>query len=106
MKRREFVIKSGDTSPALLWQIDPPVNLAGATVRFNMRVPGAAVVVNRAAASVAALPDPTLRYDWSAPDTATPGLFEAEFEVTYADGKVETWPNEGYIAVHIWDDIA
>jgi hypothetical protein len=106
MKRREFFIKRGDTSPALLFQIDPPVNLTAATVVFNMRARGGAVVVNRAPASVPSLPNPTLRYDWTAPNTAEVGTFEAEFEVTYGDGAIETWPNDGYIAVRIWDDIA
>lgn len=38
-------------------------------------------------------------------DTDTAGRFEAEFEVTYADGAVETFPNDGFIVVQIGPDI-
>lgn len=104
-KRREFFIKRRDTSPALLFQISPPVNLVGATVRFHMRDAAGTVVVD-AAGSVPVLPNPTLRYEWTTPDTTTGGSFEAEFEVTYGDGTIETWPNDGYITIRIWEDIA
>jgi hypothetical protein len=46
-----------------------------------------------------------VRYDWSADDTDTIGSYQAEFEVTYADASIETFPNDGYIRVEIIDDI-
>jgi hypothetical protein len=47
-----------------------------------------------------------VRYDWDAADTNAIGSFQAEFEVTYADTTVETFPNDGYIRVEIISDIA
>lgn len=102
-----FHLKRGDTSPALLYRLDPAVNLAGASVVFNMRHRGGgAVVVDRVAASVEGDPsEGVVRYDWAAADTAAAGRFEAEFEVTYSDGTVETFPNSDFIVVQISGDI-
>lgn len=102
-----FHLKRGDTSPALLYRLAPEVNLAGASVAFSMRVrDGGPTVIEREAASVEGDPaDGVVRYDWTPADTATAGRFEAEFEVTYADGAVETFPNEGFIIVMIAGDI-
>jgi len=46
-----------------------------------------------------------VRYNWIAADTDTIGSYQAEFEVTYADASIETFPNDGYIRVEIIDDI-
>jgi len=46
-----------------------------------------------------------VRYNWTAADTDTVGSYQAEFEVTYADASIETFPNDGYIRVEIIDDI-
>lgn len=102
-----FHLKKRDTSPALLYRLDPAVNLAGASVVFNMRPRGGgAVVVDRAAASIKGAPsDGVVRYDWDPADTAAAGRFEAEFEVTYSDGTVETFPNNDFIVVQINGDI-
>ena len=103
-----FYLKRGDTSPSLLYALSPTsVVLTGATVRFNMRLKGGAVKVNRAAAViVTATGTPTVRYDWSAADVDTAGFYEAEFEVTYSGGAAETFPNGDYIQVNITADIA
>jgi len=34
------------------------------------------------------------------------GTFQGEFEVTYATGEIETFPNDGFLAIEIIDDIA
>lgn len=105
-----FTIKRGDTSPALVYALTPAaeVNLTGASVVFNMRRrAGGVIAVNRAPAVVViATETPTVRYDWAEGDTNLTGLHMAEFEVTYADGAVETFPNDGHIAVNIAPDIA
>jgi len=105
-----FYIKQNDTSPAIAAQLldanGDAVNVAGASVAFNMRTRGGAVKVNAAAGSVVNASEGRVKYSWDAADTDTIGRYEAEFQVTYADSSIETFPNTGYITVIIQDDIA
>tara|TARA_R110000796_G_scaffold178802_1_gene295438 strand:+ start:817 stop:1140 length:324 start_codon:yes stop_codon:yes gene_type:complete len=105
-----FYIKQNDTSPAMLATLEDAdgtaVNVTGAVIRFHMRKIGStAVVVDEAAVIVTPL-EGIVRYDWMAADTAEIGSYQAEFEVTYADASIETFPNDGYIRVKIIDDVA
>jgi len=105
-----FYIKQNDTGPAMLATLQDAsgnaINLVGASVRFHMRsVMGGNPVVDAAATVVNAAAG-TVRYSWIAADTNTVGSYQAEFQVTYADASVETFPNDSYIAVEIIDDIA
>lgn len=102
-----FSMKRGDTSPSLLYALLPEdVTLAGASVVFTMQTQAGAVLIDRAAA-VVAVPSgqPAVRYDWAAGDTDQDGNHLAEFEVTYADGAVETFPNAGNLVVSIARDL-
>lgn len=100
-----FTIKKNDTSPALEYTLSPAVDLTGASVRFHMRSRGGALKVD-AAASITTPTPGIVQYDFLAVDTDTVGTYEAEFEVTYADNTIETFPNSGYLIVNISDDIA
>jgi hypothetical protein len=42
---------------------------------------------------------------WQAADTTTPGLYNAEWEVTFTDGTVATFPNERYLLVEMKADL-
>ncbi len=103
-----FIIKRGDTRPALevaLQEQDgTPLVLDGATVRLILRS-RQGVKINRAPMVIADAETALARYAWQAGDTDTAGTFEAECEVTFADGGVETVPNEGYISVRINADL-
>lgn len=104
-----FYIKQNDTSPAMLATLQDAngnaINLTGASVRFHMRSIGGGNPVVDAAATVVTAASGIVRYNWVAADTDTVGTYQAEFEVTYADASIETFPNDGYIAVQIIDDI-
>jgi hypothetical protein len=104
-----FYIKTGDTSPAIRYALDPAsVVLIGATVRFHMRQRrsrGGATVKDATAVVVTATGTPTVEYQWDTADTANAGTFEAEFEITYSNGKIETFPNDGFISVKVSEDI-
>lgn len=105
-----FYVKQNDTSPSMLSTLNDAsataVDLTGASVRFHMRQIGSTQVTVDEAATVVTAASGEIRYDWDTADTATTGSYQAEFEVTYADGSIETFPNDGYIRVEITDDIA
>ena len=81
------------------------IDLTAATVRFHMKkisqttvkVDGSATVLDDDAGRV--------RYAWQTGDTDTPGTFQVEFEVEYSTGEIETFPNDGFLAIEIIDDI-
>ena len=101
-----FTMKRGDTAPAIRYALEPAtVDLTGATVRFQMRARNGSVILDVGALVVTATGTPTVEYSWQAGDTATAGLYEAEFRVTYADGKIETFPNGSFIRVGINQDV-
>ena len=104
-----FSMKQNDTSPAMLATLQDAsgaaVDITGASVRFHMRQIGSTQVKVDAAATIVSALDGTVRYNWIAADTADIGSYQAEFEVTYADASIETFPNDGYIRVEITDDI-
>jgi len=104
-----FYIKQNDTSPAMLATLQDAdanaINLTGTTVRFHMRQIGSKQILVDAPAVVVTPLEGLVRYDWIAADTANIGAYQAEFEVTYGDQTIETFPNDGYIRVEIIDDI-
>jgi hypothetical protein len=104
-----FFIKQNDTSPSLRAILkdgdEIAINLTGATVRFHMRTVGGETAAVDADASIVTAESGIVQYLWDAADTATVGSYQAEFEVTFSGGAVETFPNNGYIRVEITDDI-
>ncbi len=105
-----FQIKENDTTPslraALLNGSGDAVDLIGTTVRFHMRPMGSSAVTIDRSASVISEAEGIVQYDWIAGNTDDVGFYQAEFEVTYSDGNVETFPNNNYIGVEIVDDIS
>lgn len=99
-----FKTKTGDTSPSIKYALLPTsVVLTGAAVTFTMTARGSSTpTVDGASANiVTATGTPTVSYDWQAGDTDNAGEYVAEFEVTYSDGSIETFPNDGYISIEI-----
>lgn len=112
-----FEIKQNDTRPRFRVPLkqdfgeetEAAIDLTDATsVVFHMRaVSGGAVKVEDGACTIEG--DPTLgivQYEWQAGDTDTAGEFEAEVEILWDDGGVETVPNNEYWAVTVFDDVA
>lgn len=102
-----FTIKRGDSSPSLGYKLSPKTNLTGASVVFNMYPagPSGPAAIDSATAVIEDAVEGIVRYDFSSTDTANSGTAYAEFEVTYSDSTVETFPNSGYIAIVIPKDI-
>lgn len=105
-----FYVKQNDTSPAMLATLQDAdgnaIDITGASVRFHMRAIGSNQTTVDGDATIVTASSGLVRYDWIAADTDTVGSYQAEFEVTYADSSIETFPNDGYIRVEITDDIA
>ena len=101
-----FAIKRGDTSPGIEYQIGAYSEggniLAGASARFIM-ARGSTVKVD--ASATVTDEGGILRYAGQAGDTDTAGVYNAEFEVTYSDGSIESFPNDGWITVTVGDDL-
>lgn len=104
----DFFLKTEDTSPALQITCQTSsgsvVNLTSATVRFIMKDDEGTEKVNAVATIVDAAAG-TVKYEWVTGDTDTAGLFISEFEVTFADSTIETFPNVDYIRISITEDL-
>lgn len=97
-----FYIKQNDTSPSLSATLTDyngtAINLTGATARLHMKdLEGtlkidAAMTISNADAGI-------IKYDWQAGDTDTVGTYNVEFQITYSDSSIETFPNHGYETV-------
>lgn len=103
-----FTIKRGDTSPGIRYHLgDSSIILAGASVVFNMvDVLRQVKVIDRASATIESGEEPIVNYAWALGDTDEPGQFFAEFELTYSDGSVETFPKTDSLLVQITRDLA
>lgn len=99
-----FTIKQSDTSPAIQATLQDsnavPINLSGATVKLHMKLLGSNTVLEKDVTIVTPLSG-IIRYDWQVGDTSVVGTYNAEFQVTYSDLTVETFPNTGSIPIVI-----
>jgi hypothetical protein len=104
----DFVIKAFDELPSIratLSVAGNPVDLTGATVRFIMVPKGAKTVKVKAPAVIVAPTQGVVRYDWTSADTNTPGEYQAEWEVTFTDGKSQSFPTASYHSVAVLADL-
>lgn len=109
------LIKQNDTRPKIRAQAKQgpggatTVDLTGASVVFNMRLAADpfTVVASRVGASLVTPSTGIMEFTPTTAQTATNGLYQAEFEVTFADGGVLTFPSgANYIWIQVGDDIA
>lgn len=99
-----FSIKQNDTSPALQATLKDAsltaINLTGASVRFHMKSVDGTVKVDEAM-TITNASGGIVQYNWQTGDTDTVGTYYVEFEVTYADSSIETFPNNGSLSVTV-----
>lgn len=108
-----FRIKQGDTLPNIPFQIFKPdgvtpEDLTGADVSIVVRTKGGTNATPVLFKKPCDITDALLAkgvYDWDAGDTAVAGNYEYEFEITWADGNIQTVPVETYLELLIIDDI-
>ena len=102
----DFFIARGDRLPSIVATLTDaagtPVDLSGATVQFRFRMARSEDAATVAAAQV--LTPATagkVQYDWGASDTQTAGAMLAEWLVTFAGGRQQTFPNQGYVEIEV-----
>ena len=71
-----------------------------------MTDPDADTPIVDATATINTPTDGVVRYDWAPDDTTAAGVYLAEWEVTYPNGEIETFPNTSNLVVHIEDELA
>jgi predicted ArsR family transcriptional regulator len=104
-----FYIKQNDTAPAIRATLKSgsgtPIDLTNATVRFHMKDLENTVIVDAEAEVILPVSSGVVQYVWQTGDTDTVGAFKAEFEVTYSNSQIETFPNDSNIAVSISPEV-
>ncbi len=87
-----------------------PVELTSSTVRLHLvHALRRTLVLNKPATPFldqSGADRGRVAYEWVAGDTAVPGDYDAEFEVTFLSGKKQTFPNEGAVPVRITPQLA
>lgn len=104
----DFTLKQNDTWPpleAVLTDANGAVNLTGASVRMILKSAGAGSTVIQGACTIVSAVEGRVRYTWLAADTSLVNTLSGEFEVTWGDGKITTFPNDGYFTVEIKADL-
>ncbi len=103
-------IKQGDTLPVITATLTGadgnPIDLTGASVKFNMRRRSTPVIDHGTCTIVGAATDGVVSYAWTAEDTANDGEYRAEFEITFGDNSILTVPNDSDITVTIVEQVA
>ena len=101
----DFFIKQGDTLPVLTdtltYSNGTAVNLAGASVTFVMRAMTANATTTNATATVTNAATGAISYTFTATDTATAGMYMANWLVTFGGGALMTFPTDGYIEINV-----
>ena len=92
----EATFVQGDTAPAMTatlhepGDIESPIDLTDSDVRFQMRkVNDKRFTVNQPA-DIVDEEAGTVRYDWATNDLAVPGDYQCQWEITFADARIQT----------------
>ena len=111
MPLQTFSIKQNYPRPILKAHLldaeELPVNLTAAAIEFHMRVyPAGTTKISAGSVTINDATQGKVQYSFSASDTNTADTYEAEFEVTFSDGTIQTFPTAPQATVTITDDIA
>jgi len=105
----DFTIKEGDRLPEIICNLQDAIGnkvpLTGATVRFILVDKGTGTVKVNAAATIVNALNGQVKYSWATGDTDTSGSYSAEWEVTFGDGRSETFPNFKNLNVKVFKDL-
>lgn len=95
-----FYLKEGDTAPKLQASLKNPdgtaVDLTNANVDIRIAKARGGGNIESGNAFTTDANNGVIEYDLAQVNTDNDGRYRVEFEVTYIDGSVETFPNKGY----------
>ena len=105
--------KQNDTRPFIDRTLQQTVNgsttiialTTASAVKLIARFTGSTTAKINASCAIASAAGGVVRYTLLAADTDTTGNLDAEYEITWNDGGVETVPNDGYFSIEIVDDL-
>ncbi|WP_176222087.1 BppU family phage baseplate upper protein [Tuberibacillus sp. Marseille-P3662] len=103
-----FKIKQNDTKIALkavLENESGAIDLTGATVRFLMSNYSRSENIIDGLGDIKDAVNGEVWYVFSYDETDQAGIFKAEFEATFSDGRIETFPTEDYLTIEIIQDL-
>ena len=108
LSKAEFLAKIGDllqdNSTQLISPLDVRTSLTDLADSVHLLLDGNSVVSN-GACTIIGEETGRVRYGWVANDTANAGIFRGEFTVTFASGRIETFPNSTTIRIKIKDSV-
>ena len=105
-----FYIKQNDTAPSIEAVLTDSTGRAkslilASQIKFNMSTEEGSSLVNLGTASIINATKVIVSYPWQTGDTSNTGIHNAEFQVTYTNGQIETFPNSGYIKIIIREEL-
>lgn len=100
----DFTLKANDRLPSIQATLSADLTTA-TSVKFIMKTATGNTVKVNTVATIVTPATGVVRYDWAAVDTATPGDYIAEWEVTWTGGKKQTFPTLNYHTVSILADL-
>lgn len=117
MPEPDFTIKRGDTASRIQATVENAGGTAVSIQNANILLKLAPIAGGTLTLSAAAVIDQVgdgsgtagamgqLHYSWGTADTAAAGLYCGEWEVTFASGAIQTFPNADPFLVAITEDI-
>jgi len=104
-----FYLKQNDTAPSIRATLKDGsgnvIDLTGASVNFHMKDLNGTIKIDASAVVIDPATSGIVQYNWTSSNTDTAGPYSAEFEVTYSDGSVESFPNDGNIGILITKEL-
>ncbi len=115
MPSPDFTIKTGDSKSSIYATLEnsggTPIDIQGATIQFKMAPIGGGAAIVSGTATNAQVGAGTLDgsrgdvvFDWPSP-LGTAGFYLGEWQVIYAAGGTQTFPNGDYVLVNVVQDL-
>ena len=105
-----FYIKQNDTAPSIEAVLTDSTGRAkslilASQIKFNMSTEEGSSLVNLGTASIINATKCIVSYPWQTGYTSNTVIHNAEFQVTYTNGQIDTFPNSGYIKIIIREEL-